>query len=420
MRNPCICLLVFVSLFICTALNAQAPDASVPVNNFAKLFPNPTGQNGYEELVRAGDILANSQAWNDYEKSQGEDKIPTLAMKRRVVADTQVRMALETLRTGLKKPVRSPRTTLDDETILPELARFRSLARLIGVEIYVQLADGRVPLALDTLAEALKFGYVAQTDTLISSLVSVAIDAIVIRSIADHLDQLSVRDCEKLTALVKDWLALPDPAIPILQLDKKGAATILNKYKSDPIKLMKMLEPGNTSPDQKERHAQLEQAVAANPNAASGLFDQAGQIVAGQYDQAIAGLSQPVWQRAPLKPADKSTQAGLLADLLAGEGMLNSVMDRYAREQAQVQMLGVHAAIRRYLWEYSSLPGGLQELKLGSLIIDPFNGRPFDYKTLEGTKYSLSSVGPIDRNPGPGAPAGQRIPIEIPPKPRPQ
>src|SRR2546423_15461918 len=103
MRNPCIGVLILANVLICSSLSAQTSDANAPVNNFAKLFPNPTGQNGYEELVRAGDILANSQAWQDFEQAQTADQIPTLAMKRRLVADTQIRLAVETLRAGLKK-----------------------------------------------------------------------------------------------------------------------------------------------------------------------------------------------------------------------------------------------------------------------------------------------------------------------------
>jgi hypothetical protein len=386
------------------------PPASV--NNFAKLFQNPTGQNGYEEFVRAGDMLQNSAAWRALEGG-GTDQPPTLAMKRQFISDPAVRSALETLKAGLMKPVHSPRQQIDDETLLPELAPFRALARALGHEIYVQLADGRVSQAIDTLMSALKFGYVVQMDTVISGLVAISIDAIALRPVGDHLDQLSVHDCDKLLALAKEWMELPDPAISVLESDRRGTIATLEKYKADPVKLFKMMNDDGTPPAQKQRQDALAQSLAANPNAAIPLFDQAKGILAAQYDHALVGLKQPAWDRKPFPPIDEASPAGTVASALGGGPVLTQVMDRYAREQAQVQMLGIHAAIHHYLWEFNTLPGSLDELKLGKLILDPFSGRPFDYKRLEGNRYVLSSVGPIDRSPT--AASGQRTPITLGP-----
>lgn len=387
-----------------------------PVNNFAKLFANPTGQNGYEDLVRAGDILQNSPVWQAFEHPAGEET-PTLAMKRRAVAEPMVRSALDTLRAGLQKPVRSPRVKLDDETVYPELAPFRSLSRLLGHEIYVQLADGRVSQAIETLGLALKFGYVMQQDTVLSGLVAIAVDAIAIQPIGDHLDQLSVRDCDKLLAVAREWLDLPDPAIAILQTEKKIAMDVFNKYKADPVKLLKALDPGVQTPETRQRFDALTQTFATNPNAAAGVFDESARILFSQYDQAISSINQPAWDRKPFPAVDKSTAAGFLALEFGGGPMLSRILDRYAREQAQIQMLGIHAAIHHRMWEFNSLPGSLAELKLGRMAFDPFSGRPFEYKRLEGMRYTLTSIGPIDRDPKPGAPAGGRTPISVGPNP---
>src|SRR5689334_21490109 len=70
--------------------------AQQPVNNFAKLFANSTGQYGYEELVRASDILKNAPVWQELE-SPASDGTPTLSVRRRVVVDPVVRSAMEML-----------------------------------------------------------------------------------------------------------------------------------------------------------------------------------------------------------------------------------------------------------------------------------------------------------------------------------
>jgi hypothetical protein len=57
-------------------------------------------------------------------------------------------------------------------------------------------------------------------------------------------------------------------------------------------------------------------------------------------------------------------------------------------------MLGVHAAIRRYRWEYRRLPDSLEQLKLGAVAIDPFTGKPLAYRRVDDRSYTLSSIGP--------------------------
>jgi hypothetical protein len=415
-RFQCIASITYITLAAAGVrphcASAQAPLQAV--NNFVKLFPNPTGLNGYEDLVRAGDILQNSPVWQALEHPAGEEP-PTLAMKRRAIADPIVRAALEALRAGLQKPITSPHAKLDDETVFPELAPFRSLARLLGHEIYVQLADGRVTQAIETLGLALKFGYVIQQDTVLSGLVAIAVDAIAIRPIGDHLDQLSVRDCDKLLAVAREWLELPDPAIAIIQKEKKLAMETFNKYKADPPKLLKLLDPGVQTTETRQRFDELHQTFAANPNAATGIFEDSARILSGQYDQAIENVNRPAWDRKPYPPVDQSTPGGFLAAEFGGGQILTRILDRYTREQAQVQLLGIHAAIHRRIWELNSPPDSLIELKLGKLIIDPFSGRPFEYKRLEGSRYTLSSIGPIDRDAKPGAPAGARTPVSIGP-----
>jgi len=97
----------FSILLVCLTTGlafAQTPEATKPRNDFDYIFPNPTGQNGYEEIVRAGDMLLNATAWREYENCWRMET-PTLAMKRMVVANAQIHSVIETLRAGLNKSV---------------------------------------------------------------------------------------------------------------------------------------------------------------------------------------------------------------------------------------------------------------------------------------------------------------------------
>src|SRR5579871_6835274 len=116
---------------------AQAPTPPQPPL-LQRLFPQPTGLNGYEDFVMAADLIRDNKAFD--EATDGNNT--TLAVRRRALADPACARALALLREGLKKPIASPRTQMDETTVLPELTWFRALGRLLMVEQYVLLADG--------------------------------------------------------------------------------------------------------------------------------------------------------------------------------------------------------------------------------------------------------------------------------------
>src|SRR5215467_2399381 len=52
-------------------------------SHYARLFPTPSGQNGYEEFALAADLSNSSKLWQEYENT-GND---SLDLKRRILAD---------------------------------------------------------------------------------------------------------------------------------------------------------------------------------------------------------------------------------------------------------------------------------------------------------------------------------------------
>ena len=190
----------------CTAQTADTPPPSV----FQQLFPKPTGQNGFEDLVMAGE-LARSSARLTKTFEAGA----TLTDKRAALDDPDVRRALLLVRQGLAKPIVNGLSANDGLTF-SVFSVLRNLARLLAVEQYVLLADGKVSAAIDSLRDGLRIGYIVQSEKLVGSLVGVAIDSIVLNALARRLDQLSARDCEKVMALAQEWLRSPDPAITAL------------------------------------------------------------------------------------------------------------------------------------------------------------------------------------------------------------
>jgi hypothetical protein len=344
--------MIGVVITACPSVLAQEPEEP-PV--FQQLFPNPSGQNGYEEIIRAGESVGKMK-----ELQAAIEAGSTLTAKRTLLSSQEAKRALTLLRQGLGKRILTPRAPTD-EASFRAYSLFRNLARLLAVEQYVLLADGKVSAAVDSMWDGLRLGYAVQSDRLIGGLVGVAIDALSIQTLSRHVAQFSVRDCGKVMALARQWLAASDPAISALTAEREQMV--------------------------KHIREQFSEAGSAE------LATQAAALLGARIDQIIATLRQPPWERKPLPPLEGNSVAVGIVKGLSIEEPLMQGLKAFTREQAMLQVLGVHAAIRAHRWEYSRLPGSLEELKLGRLAIDPFTGKSLTYRRTGETTYELTSEG---------------------------
>jgi hypothetical protein len=408
-------LLTFTGAHVCRAQTPAGPPTSV----FQQLFPAPTGNNGYEELVQAGE-LAHDSARLEAALQSGA----SLSTMRAALADPPVVLALRLLRTGLAKPVLAMRQHIDADTIFPELRLFRNLGRLLQIEAYVRLADGRNAAAIDCLRDGLKLARAVQSNIALSGLVGVALDAIAVEGIARHLEVFSLPDCDRLLQLLDTWLAQPSPLVRVLQGEREFDIAMLRNRRADSGALTKLLgnmiasaqSPPSSNPAEIERLTRLEQWAAANPQTFTPAVDQAAEMVDSTYQEAFRTLSEPTWTWQDPRLPDEAVTAGQLATSVIMP--LGRVMERYVIDRAKIQMLAVHAAIRRFRWENNRMPGSLQELNLGDRALDPFTGAPLIY-THTADAYELSSAGGRDRGTPDTPPTGARIPLSLTPQAKP-
>jgi hypothetical protein len=387
-------------------VSAQIPAAPPEPSIFSQLFPQPTGNNGYEELVLAGQLTRHNEALDALMAGSG-----TLNDKRNALAQPDIARALALIREGLRKPILSPRAGLpiDEETRYPDMMLMRQLARLLKIKQYVLLADGRTGEAIDCLRDGLRIGYLVQADSLLSGLVGIAVDAILLDATARHLEQMSVGDCDRLLKLVHEWLEAPSPAESVLTAERDMALRLLQKRRSDPTSLRALLKE-NTAADDPDASA-IRTFLADNPSATEGLIDQTMALVQAQYAQLIASLRQPYWERQETRLKDPDSLSSRLYHVITAD--MGQVTERYARDRVNVQLLGLQTALRRFRWEYERLPASLSELNDDRLTIDPFTGKPFVYRR-NGDTYELSSAGPYDRGDQEHPPSGERVPISLP------
>jgi hypothetical protein len=403
-------------MLLAFSAGAIAQDTKSPTA-FQQLFSNPTGRNGYEEIVAGCDLLKSSDLLQDIQAASTET---TLEEKRRALGDPPVKRGLALVRVGLVKPLSSIHPNIDTDTLFPEFALFRHAARTLMIEEYVRLADGDVSGAIDSLRDCLRLGFACGSDTVIATLVKVAVDAIALRCFADHFRQLSARDCDHVMALAREWMTLPDPAIAALLGEKRLWLKTWQKCRSNPDTLLSHMEEiGGVSDDRKPDanaagYMQAVQKLATNTPGYTALIDSLSTKTAHRIDAEIARLQRPTWDREPPPNAKDDTIAGyLLASFLP---ILSQMSDKYMLDRTAVQLLGVNAAVLRYLWEYDRLPDRLEDLRFRDLIIDPCTGKALEYKRTGPRTFEVWSAGPYDRGDDERPPSGKRIPIYLPRK----
>lgn len=389
-----LCLMLALSL--CTSpVRAQ----ETPVQNppyYSQLFPKPTGHNAYEDWVMAGDILRAVKEVNDALDAP-------LTAKRRLLTMPAVQRVLALIREGMDKPLATPHEIVDENTTYPELAGFRNLARLLSMQIYVQLADGRTDAALETFLLGMQFGHRVQVGTIINGLVGVAIQSTVMKPIATHLDKLSQYQCMRLQRIVENIEEWRSPVLLLLGAEKSYTIRILEQKRSSAKSLVDFLEliAGSYDEDadpnsENSRHRRLiqksMQQIEEQANALNATIDEAVQRLRVIYDHALLNATLPAKQRTKLPSAglfDTTTPGGVLASSLTVN--FNQVIEKYDRILTQTRLLGVRAAIGSFRWEYSRLPTGLAELHLGKRAIDPTTGEAFGY-IRTGETYELKSA----------------------------
>lgn len=366
--------LVLLLLIAATALNSMGASAA-PVGQ-------PQAPNGYGELVRAGQALKESRLF-----LQAQEPEATLNLKRAMLLDRPVIRAQALLKQGLgREIVAAPPAELEQRSA--ELGAFRNLGRLLQIQQYVYLADGRDMEALQAARTALRLGRVVRTDSLLTGLAGTAISTACLKSLGRYLDRFSAPDCETLFMICREWLAQGDPLPSILEAERKVGLDSVAKMRGQAA-----AEPG------------------ANPEAVNALFAGMEKSLGEFYDQLAVEIRKPSWKRGPLpvpKPAEDDPGAAVVAVLVPA---LQQALDKHTQEVAMVQLLACHAAVRRYRWEHDKLPPSLTELQLGELILDPFTGMPFKYEP-QGIRYRLTSAGPRARAGDPDAVDG-RNPVAV-------
>lgn len=414
----------WVRLTICLALGLVVLPATYAQTHpngrpslLSQVVPHPTGQNGYEDYLRAADLCRDDYAglilsWSPTQfadmQSQplSEDAEARAEQQRRREIARELstlnylgvqrlvlrryRQALQHIRNGNQKPCFDPRTSLTPSTPFPELSYMKSVVRLLGEAAYAEFADGHSGEGTQILLDLLTFSKRVQTSTLISSLVSIAMNSMVLAQLNRDLPYLSASDAEKITRYADQWIDAPGNFEGVLRGEiafYSSSFDLVSKMKSNKD-LADLAETGLGSWGSFSA-AQREISIRI----AKGLVNDYVGRTASLFRQPESTWAEPISTPAdeltgnPVSPEE--TGVALTALVLTHTDQWRvSIL----RSRAQVRLLGLHARVIAYRWAHNELPRQLSDAVPADRLKDPLAKDQFVYE-LKGTSYRLYSKG---------------------------
>jgi hypothetical protein len=413
---------------------------------YRQVVEKPDINNGYEDYLRAADmvthharlgvfmswtpkqyqeLLADKQtradakkeddwAWSDVDElrlsiAREVKDADHLSVQRLITKEFTA--PLDRIRIGNQKRVWNPREKVDLVTLFPELAQFKSLAKMFRADAYVRLADGESSIATNNLLDGLTFARRIGGQSLISDLVSIACTAIVLAAFDEHLDRFTAKDARKIAAYCEAALSEPLTFIQSMRQERESTVAMVDEIFNSPETARAFL-----SFDEDESSQRLEKYVkdmsASERGSVKALFKRKVSEIFGAFEARL-GKDESTWLAAmdSQLPPEPTTVANA-EDCV--DALLNVITPFYPqaivsvlKSRAQLRLLGLHARIIEFKWQTTKLPTSLAETASAEQRLDPLTKTEFRYELLEGAYklYSngLATTGPIElryRRPG--------------------
>lgn len=373
-----------------------------------KIGVKPTGSNGYEEFLRAGDVFEQGMydhLWNaEHEMGIGVEVRPTpgsnlakqlfkgkTSLDRRRLLVQRFAEATRLLEVASSKPVSDPRPAVSSTTVYPELKWVRYSAHHLVNVAHVQRAAGDDRGAVDTLM--MGFGLLDKIKQ--GSSTTWLMGSVGQQFLLDELGAaLPTLSHSAASRLVERLATLDDPS-------KGLEACLLREFRSveNTLPLLAGSEPQQLLDayflaDDPVRT----QVLALDATARRDLVNLAARRLHSLRETWLSKVKQGPNSWLTLRDTD-SAQSGSdraeLANRLVDQTMMSAreVVDYAVLETVKRRLLAANGAVVRYRWEHGRLPRSLEDATGDGQSMCPLSGRPLTYSRLPEGGFSIKSPG---------------------------
>ncbi len=387
-----------------SASGQELPAIRPLMATFQRIIGRPTGQNGYEEFVRAGDLSTSEelQKINIFQLWLATDRktpppvlVPGLnadssmldVKRAKLKAAMEIRMLVGQ---GCQKLVNRP-GEIKIDSLFPEFAQFKAVAKLLIDCADAEVANGRPDEAAKILRDTYHMGVLISDGILISALVGTAIRSIALLGVQRNSWQFSESGWKELERFGGQHLSAPPPEF--LAYTKEQAYM---------LSAAKDLLYRNKAFDIKELGTQMDW-----PNTIRTLPTQKKEQMLQRAEGILASMYKPYLDRGRrpeaewLLPFEEAREVELPANASPEQqffGFLQSaagfggVLEIAARSRTQLRLLVLTARVNRFRFHYDRLPNGLKEA-VGDSAIDPLTNQPFIFEKHTAQTFRIASKG---------------------------
>jgi|GEM_PF-1013447 len=425
----------FLSVFV-AAIAMQGGQRSL----LQQVVPNPTGANGYEDYLKAADIVNDGMCsfyvnWTpnqykdmvarmtpppnmseleklDFESGKPSPQVLALVKHLDGMTVLQVRReavqrygkALAFLRSGNQKKVYDPREKMGVDTLFPEYASFKNLAKFATIIAANEaFADGKPHEGTMLLLDAFQLGQNLQRGVLIAHLVGIAIESITIAGFEEYMPQLPRDDAALVERTMNGYVSDGPNVVDAIRSEMKFNISSFDQILQSPQQALGLKQDdvdasaqaliksiSALSPDRKEAlHAQLQAGLERS-------LQPVLQAFSGPESAWVAYKDPP--SNTPDSESDSVKLPTNAADLV--QFFIDELQPVYgglgqaaAKNRTQMRLLGLHAAVMRYRWDNDKLPSKLEDAVPASQVDDPLSGQKFVFEPQGLWGFRIYSVG---------------------------
>lgn len=383
-----------------------------PKSLYEQVIANPNPNNGFDDYIRAADVLNDGHAdlfyrWtpgaydrvkqivDDSKQPPSDAVLQHLQMEKQLddigylgvqqAMQNRYARALDLLRQGNQKRVWDPRKPSYVD-VRPEGSALRAIVELCEAAAYADYAKGDSRSGTGDMLAGLTLTTNIEPNSMMDYMMGVAWEQMIMDRFSRFLASLSEADTLQIIQFVDAQLAKPTPYGSAL----KSYHDLLM------VSMDQVVGPSSTDPTYQTPAEKF--AAAMTPQQRQQAATEVADGIDRQYRDVMRLLDGPESQWCPQRqdPFNPDVPVRNVDDYVLNKVTEFASVARLAnvlRHREQMRLLGLQARIINFRWHNNRLPASLSEAVPKALVIDPINNAEFAYEPHPDGTYRLYSKG---------------------------
>ena len=364
-----------------------------------QLFPNPTGNNAWEVICGVSIRLTGDSLKLDELTRATNTNIVSVS---NYFADARARQLVRILLTTERMPFVSPRTNVTAETLYPDLAAFRKVARFISIAMFHAAATGRSRECAQLFRAGMRIALAPASEILIGALVSLACQALLLRQMVVLAPLLNADDLDSIAKVLQQSVTNRSPYASAFQSEYKFCISTVGQ-----IETTNLFDLAGPEDGEKQQYLEL----AANKARFDAAKSDALDCVRTELGEILRCIENPLRYDAKVcqpQNLDARLIAGVILPVTMG------TLGRVFALLTELRMLGLYCSAWAFRKRTLSWPARLGDVAPRDLCKEVVSDKALVLEKSPGfDAIRIRSEGI------PAAPGEQRQAMTVPSTPKP-